>query len=78
MVSEVRKEQLRDSQRRRRESLAAGERGQVNIFLTKRSKELVDEWCKRYTVDRHDLINGLIGAFSLAPESIPFEHPSRS
>lgn len=73
MVSEIRKEQLRESQRRRRELLAAGERSQVNIFLSKQSKELVDEWCKNYSVDRHDLINGLITAFSSKPDLIPFK-----
>lgn len=77
MVSEIRKEQLREAQKRRREKLASGDRFQVNIFLTQQSKELVDEWCKQYLIDRHDLLNGLITAYSKSPNSIPFQPISK-
>jgi len=40
MISELRKLQLREAQRRRREKLASGERSQVNIYLTQQCKEL--------------------------------------
>ena len=57
MISEGRKLQLREAQRRRRVKLASGERSQVNIFLTQQCKELVDRWCHEYKTDRHNLIN---------------------
>ncbi|MDO9127488.1 MAG: hypothetical protein Q7U42_11525 [Parvibaculum sp.] len=70
MVSEERKLQLREAQRRRREKLASGERGQVNIFLTQQCKDLVDRWCLEYKTDRNNLINGLILAFAKDPKNI--------
>lgn len=79
MTSETRKEQLRESQRRRREKLAAaGERSQVNIFMTKQSKALMEEWCLKYSLDRHDVINGLIQAYAASPTSLPFAYPPKS
>jgi hypothetical protein len=60
ITSEKRKQQLRDSQRRRREVLAAGTRHQVNIYLTEEAISALDEQCKVTVVDRHDLINSLI------------------
>ncbi len=72
MASEERKQQFRDAQRRRREKLAAGnQRSQVNIFLTQKSKQLLDQWCDDYNTDRHDLINGMILTFSKTTEQIP-------
>lgn len=71
MVSEERQQQLREAQRRRREKLAAGKRSQVNLYLTKESKEIIDQWCIEYKTDRHNLINGLIRAFAHTPERIP-------
>lgn len=72
MVSELRKQQLREAQRRRREKLAvSGERNQVNIFLTRHAKELVDRWCLENKIDRHELLNHLILAFAEMPEKIP-------
>ena len=72
MISEERKQQFRDAQRRRREKLAEGKRSQVNIFLSPESKQLMDRWCLEYNTDRHDLMNGLIQAYAKAPSQIPF------
>ena len=59
-TSEKRKSQLRESQRRRRELLAAGARHQVNIFLSKEAISLLDRQCNVSLQDRHDLLNDLI------------------
>ncbi|WP_297505709.1 RepB family protein [Ferrovum sp.] len=57
---EKRKAQLRDAQRRRREKLAQGNRHQINIFLSEASITLLDQACKKYGMDRHELIEQLI------------------
>jgi hypothetical protein len=59
-TSEKRKQQLRDSQRRRREVLAAGTRRQVNIYLTNEAISALNGQCNISGVDRHDLLNNLI------------------
>lgn len=73
MISEHRKQQLREAQRRRREKLAAGERVQVNFFLTAESKEIVENFSLKYGVDKHDFINSLIKAFSNSPGILNLE-----
>ena len=64
MNTEARKQQLRDAQRRRREKLASGERGQVNLFLTQQSKDYLDVWSQEFHTDKHVIVNALILAFS--------------
>ncbi len=59
-TSEKRKLQLRESQRRRREMLAAGARHQVNVFLSKEAIYVLDQQCSLSGQDRHDLLNDLI------------------
>lgn len=73
MTSELRKIQLRESQRRRREMLAMGERGQVNIFMTSHCKEIVDRFSSEYNTDKHSFINALITAFAKSPNSLKLE-----
>lgn len=73
MTSEHRKIQLRESQRRRREKLAAGERGQVNIFITSHCKEIVDRFSSEYNTDKHTFMNALIMAFANSPNSLKLE-----
>ena len=70
MNTEARKQQLREAQRRRREKLAGGERGQVNLFLTQQSKDYLDLWSQEFQSDKHSIVNALILAFSGAPNRI--------
>ena len=73
MISDERKFQLREAQRRRRAKLAAGKRSQVNIFLTQNSKELIEQFCHVYQTDKHVFINALITAFAISPNSLLLE-----
>ena len=73
MISEQRKLQLRDAQRRRREKLASGERRQVNIFLTNQCKDIVEHFSNRYKIDKHEFINALITAFANSPKSLKLD-----
>ena len=59
-ISEKRLSQLRDAQRRRREKLALNSRHQVNIFLSKKSIQILDAQCILSNMDRHDLVENLI------------------
>lgn len=67
MNAEVRKQQLREAQRRRREKLAGGERGQVNLFLTQQSKDYLDLWSLEFQSDKHAIVNALILFFAALP-----------
>ena len=70
MTSELRKKQLRESQQRRRERLAQGDRSQVSIYLEKANLDLMDNWCTQLHVDRNIFINNLIVGLSTSPESL--------
>ena len=70
MTSELRKKQLRESQQRRREKLAQGDRSQVSIYIEKANLELMDDWCAQLHVDRNIFINNLIIGLSTSPESL--------
>jgi hypothetical protein len=67
MNTDTRKQQLRDAQRRRREKLADGQRGQVNLFLTQQSKDFLDAWSQEFLTDKHVIVNALILEFSKTP-----------
>lgn len=70
MTSELRKKQLRESQQRRRERLAQGDRSQVSIYIEKANLDLMDNWCIQLQVDRNLFINNLIVGLSTSPESL--------
>lgn len=70
MTSELRKKQLRESQQRRREKLAQGDRSQVSIYIEKANLELMDDWCVQLKVDRSIFINNLIIGLSTSPETL--------
>jgi len=58
---ERRKQQLRDAQRKRREALSVnGSRQQVNIFLSRTAKKILDTTCEASGLDRHQFIEKLI------------------
>ena len=73
MISLERKQQLRDAQRRRRNKLAEGTRGQVNIYLTQQCKVIVDTFCDDYKTDKHAFINALIIAFANSPGALKLD-----
>ena len=70
MTSELRKKQLRESQQRRRERLAQGDRSQVSIYIEKANLDLMDNWCIQLQVDRNLFINNLIVGLSTSPGSL--------
>lgn len=70
MTSELRKKQLRESQQRRRERLAQGDRSQVSIYIDKANLDLMDSWCIQFQVDRNLFINNLIVGLSTSPGSL--------
>jgi len=59
-TSTKRKAQLRESQRRRREMLSANDRHQVNLFLPKKTIQLLDDACRTAGIDRHDFVEHLL------------------
>lgn len=71
MTSELRKQQLREAQKRRRAKLAKGERSQVSLYFDRRNLETIDAWCTEFRLDRNDLVNNLIFELSKFPEKIP-------
>lgn len=71
MTSELRKQQLREAQQRRRAKLAKGERSQVSLYFDRNNLELMDTWCTQFRLDRNDFINNLISGLSKSPEAIP-------
>ena len=71
MTSDLRKQQLRDAQQRRRAKLAKGKRSQVSLYLDRNNLELMDTWCIQFHFDRSDFINNLISGLSKSPEVIP-------
>lgn len=70
MTSDLRKKQLRESQQRRREKLAQGDRSQVSVYIERENLELMDGWCSEFKIDRNIFINNLIFGLSASPESI--------
>lgn len=59
-LKEKRRRQLRESQQRRREKLAAGDRHQVNIYLSQPTIKRLDGECARLDVDRHEFLESLL------------------
>lgn len=57
---EKRKSQLCEAQRRRREKLAAGNRHQINIYLSKSVIHRLDESCSKAGMDRHAFVEMLL------------------
>ena len=57
MTSDLRKQQLREAQQRRRAKLAKGERIQVSLYFDRNNLEAMDAWCTEFKLDRNDLIN---------------------
>ena len=70
MTSELRKKQLRESQQRRREKLAQGDRSQVSIYIERANLDLMDNWCAEFHIDRNVFINNVIVGLSTSPESL--------
>ena len=70
MTSDLRKKQLRESQQRRREKLAQGDRSQVSIYIERANLELMDNWCAEFHMDRNIFINNVITGLSASPESL--------
>jgi hypothetical protein len=70
MTSDLRKQQLREAQQRRRAKLAKGERIQVSLYFDRNNLEVMDAWCTEFKLDRNDLINNLIVGLSRAPDSV--------
>jgi hypothetical protein len=66
-ISEKRRAQLRESQRRRREKLSSGSRHQVNIFLSEHAIKVLDAQCTLFNQERHEVVEKLI--LSLQPNS---------
>jgi hypothetical protein len=57
---EKRKAQLRESQRRRREKLGAGNKHQINIFLSVRAIASLDKLCAEQNLERHEVVEQLL------------------
>lgn len=70
MTSDLRKQQLREAQRRRRAKLIKGERVQVSLYLERNNLEVLDVWCDDFKIDRNDFINNLILGLTKKAESI--------
>ncbi len=64
-VSEKRKEQLREAQRRKRFRLSEGGRRQINIFLSPNAIENLDSLADKNGFDRHTMLEILLTQFSL-------------
>ena len=60
VITEKRREQLRESQRRRRQELSKGDRHQVNIYLSSKAIKAMDSQAGQLGLDRHQLIEMLI------------------
>jgi hypothetical protein len=59
-ITEQRRAQLRESQRRRRQELSKGNRHQVNIYLPKNVIKAMDARAIQLGLDRHQLIEKLV------------------
>lgn len=71
MTSDLRKQQLREAQQRRRAKLAKGERTQIALYLQPGNLLLMDAWCTEFRLDRNDLVDNLILGLSKSPEILP-------
>ena len=57
---EPRRAQFRESQRKRREKLAAGRNHQINLFLSPEAIIRLDDMAKTMGTERHIIINALL------------------
>lgn len=69
-ITEQRRAQLREAQRRRRAKLAQPGRRQINVFLTEQAIAQLDELAQRFDSDRHLILESLIHQVTKSPESL--------
>lgn len=60
LITEKRRAQLREAQRKRRQALSHGDRHQLNIYLTVKAIKILDSRASELGLDRHELIEKLI------------------
>lgn len=69
-ITEQRRAQLREAQRRRRAKLAQPGRRQINVFLTDQAIAQLDELAQQLNADRHLILEILIHQVTDNPECL--------
>ncbi|MEK8088733.1 hypothetical protein [Thermithiobacillus plumbiphilus] len=71
-ITEQRRAQLREAQRRRRAKLAQPGRRQINVFMTDQAINQLDALVQKLDSDRHLILESLIHQVTKSPEFLAY------